>query len=109
MMSLLALYRHIFATPGYRKIALILMIVTTLWFVGAMVGNFIICIPFDSFWLRLKPGKCLNFNIYALAIGVVEVLLNTMILVLPIRVVLGLHLPTPKKVGLTGIFLVGLL
>jgi len=73
IMSLLSLYRRIFPTPGYKKIAFILMIVTILWFIGAMVGNFIMCIPFNSFWLRLKPGKCLNFNIYALGIGVVEV------------------------------------
>ena len=106
-MSLLCLYRHIFDAPGYRKAALIIIIVLVLWFVGAMIGNFIICIPFDSFWLRLKPGRGLDFNAYALAIGVIEVLLDVTILALPIRVVMDLRVPTHKKIGLTGIFLLG--
>jgi hypothetical protein len=106
-MSLLSLYRRVFDTPGYRQIALGIMVVSTLWFIGAMIGNFVICIPFDSFWNRLKPGKCLNFNIYALAIGVIEVVLDAVTLALPLRVVLGLHVPTHKKVALTGIFLLG--
>ena len=106
-MSLLCLYHHIFDAPGYRRAALIIIIVLVLWFVGAMIGNFIICIPFDSFWLRLKPGRCLDFNAYALAIGVIEVLLDVTILALPIRVVMDLRVPTHKKIGLTDIFLLG--
>jgi hypothetical protein len=108
-MSLLALYRRIFDTPGYRKIALLIMIVSTMWIVGAMIGNFVICIPFSSFWDRLKPGKCLNFNVYALSVGILEVILDALILALPIRVVFSLHVPTHKKIGLIGIFLLGLL
>ncbi|KAL1611926.1 hypothetical protein SLS60_000149 [Paraconiothyrium brasiliense] len=107
-MSLLALYRRIFSTPGYRLIALLIMVISTMWIVGAMIGNFVICIPFDSFWDRLKPGKCLNFNIYALSVGIVEVILDAFTLALPIRVVLSLHVPTHKKIGLMGIFLLGL-
>lgn len=85
------------------------MIVSTMWIVGGMIGNFIICIPYNSFWNRMKPGKCLNFNIYALSVGIVEVVLDALTLALPIRVVLGLHVPTYKKIGLMGIFLLGLL
>lgn len=108
-MSLLALYRRIFNTPGYRKIALLIMIVSIMWIVGAIIGNFVILIPFNSFWNRTKPGKCLNFNVYALSVSIVEVILDALTLVLPIRVVLSLHVPTHKKIGLIGIFLFGFL
>lgn len=106
-MSLLALYRRIFNTPGYRKIALLIMITSTMWIIGAMIGNFIICIPFDSFWHRERPVKCLNFNLYALLVGVVEVILDTLTLALPIRVVFSLHISRYKKLGLMGIFFLG--
>lgn len=107
-MSLLALYRRIFNTPGYRRIALVIMIISTMWIVGAMIGNFVICIPFDAFWDFGRLYQCLNFNIYALSVGIVEVVLDILTLALPVLVVCGLHVPTHKKVGLICIFLLGI-
>ncbi|KAF2869133.1 hypothetical protein BDV95DRAFT_112969 [Massariosphaeria phaeospora] len=106
-MSLLSLYRRLFTTQGYRQICLGLMALSVLWFVGAEIGNFIICIPFDSFWNRLKPGRCLNFNIYALAVGIVDVVIDFCILAVPVKIVVSLHLPMYKKIAVSGIFLLG--
>jgi hypothetical protein len=104
-MSLLALYRRIFDTSFYRKVALAIMIVSTLWFIGALVST--MCIPFDSFWKRVTKGRCLDLSTHVLALGIVEVALDVATLLLPLRVVARLHVPMHKKIGLTFIFLLG--
>ncbi|KAK4221867.1 hypothetical protein QBC38DRAFT_376328 [Podospora fimiseda] len=107
-MSILSLYRRVFATPKFKRACLILMGVNLAFFIGAEVGNFCICIPIDIFWHRLKTGgRCLNFNLFSFIIGLVELVLDTAILVLPIRAIVALQMPTKTKALISGIFLVG--
>lgn len=83
------------------------MVISALWFVAAQVTNLVTCIPIDSFWHRLKPGKCINFNLFSLIIGIFDILIDVTILILPIRAVLSLQLPTKTKAMVSGIFLLG--
>ncbi|KAL2141946.1 hypothetical protein VTI28DRAFT_1781 [Corynascus sepedonium] len=106
-LSVCLLYRRIFSTQPFRKICLVLMVISALWFVAAQVTNLVTCIPIDSFWHRLKPGKCINFNLFSLIIGIFDILIDVTILILPIRAVLSLQLPTKTKAMVSGIFLLG--
>ena len=107
-MSILFFYRRILlVTPGYRHISLGLMILSTAWIIGTEIANLLICQQVDAFWHRAKPGKCLNFNAMFLGTGIVETLIDLIILVLPLRVVLGLHLPMRTRVAVAGIFALG--
>jgi hypothetical protein len=105
--SICLLYRRIFSTQQFRKMCLILMVVCTMWFIAAEVTNLCTCIPIDAFWHRTKPGKCLNFNIFSLIIGIFDILLDVCILLLPVRAVLFLQMPMRTKVMVLGIFLLG--
>lgn len=106
--SILCFYRHIFfVKDAYRKASLALMVVVTAWFIGTQIGNLIICRPIDSFWNRAKPGKCLNFNVMFLATGVVDTVLDIMILLLPVRMAFTLQLPKKTKIAVAGIFALG--
>ncbi|KAM7207780.1 hypothetical protein V8F20_001822 [Naviculisporaceae sp. PSN 640] len=103
------LYRRIFRVPYLRRACLYLMLASTVWFAVAEVTDFCICIPgYDFSWVS-RRGQCLNLNYFALFIGILEVLLDIAILVLPIRVILSLQMPRRAKFTVSGVFLVGVL
>ncbi|KAK4164704.1 hypothetical protein QBC43DRAFT_300171 [Cladorrhinum sp. PSN259] len=106
--SILLLYRRIFATPEFRRTCLIMIGISTAYFVAAQVTNLCACIPIDLFWNRTnKGGRCLNFNLFSFIIGLIEIVLDIAILTLPIRAVLSLQMPRKTKVMVSGVFLLG--
>ncbi|KAK0667283.1 hypothetical protein QBC41DRAFT_338519 [Cercophora samala] len=106
--SILLLYRRIFSTPEFRKICLIMIGISTAYFIAAQVANLCICIPIDLFWHRTKPGgRCLNFNLFSFIIGLIEIVLDIAILALPIKAVLSLQMPKKTKAMVSAIFLLG--
>ncbi|KAI1823889.1 hypothetical protein F4861DRAFT_301591 [Xylaria intraflava] len=105
--SVCLLYRRIFATRSYLTLSTIAMGVATAWFVSVFIVNLIICIPVDLFWNRKKGEECLNFDLFYLLIGIFETIIDTLILVLPIRAVSNLKMSLKTKIVVSGIFLVG--
>jgi hypothetical protein len=105
--SVCLLYRRLFSTQPFRKLCFILMVISTMWFIAATVINLVTCIPVDSFWNRLKPGRCINFNTFSLGVGILDILIDVIILILPVRAVTSLQLPTRTKAMVSGIFLLG--
>jgi hypothetical protein len=81
--------------------------ISTAWFIAAEVASLLMCIPIDSFWHRMTPSRCLNFNLFSLIIGIFDIVIDTAILILPVRAVLSLQMPTRTKVLVSGIFLLG--
>lgn len=79
------------------------------WLIPVVVVGLCICFPLDKLWNPLKPGRCLDFNLYYLIIGIIETLLDLAILVLPVRAVFKVQLPLKKRFMLAGIFLLGIL
>jgi hydrogenase/urease accessory protein HupE len=107
-MSVLLFYRHIFfITEGYRQASLAVMVVSTAWFIAAQVASLLICQPIDSFWIRTKPGTCLNFNVMFLGTGIVDAIIAIFISLLPICMALKLQLPRKTKFAIAGIFGLG--
>ena len=52
-------------------------------------------------------GECFNFNMYWMAMGVAEVIIDTAILLLPVGVLLDLELSRKQKIALAIIFTLG--
>lgn len=84
-----------------------LIVVSTMWFIAAQVANLLTCQPIDSFWNRLKPGKCFSFSAMYLGTGVVDAVIDLAILLLPIRMAFKLHLPKRSRIAVAGIFSLG--
>jgi hypothetical protein len=65
------------------------------------------CIPLDAFWHRLKAGQCLNSNVYTFGLGIIDALLDLVIVCLPLRMVFTLQMAMRTKVALATIFTIG--
>lgn len=67
------------------------------------------CWPIEWSWKSsFSPARyCINHNIFWLAAGVIEAVLDVWVIVLPMREVMKLQLSVQKRVGLASIFLIG--
>ncbi|KAJ8060208.1 hypothetical protein OCU04_010551 [Sclerotinia nivalis] len=105
--SILLMYRRIFSTSLVRSYWTFMSLVIIWWLVGT-IATCISCIPANRFWIGHSAGGwCFNFNIYWMVMGLVEIVVDIGILVLPIGVVVGLQMPNSQKVLVGGIFLLG--
>lgn len=105
--SIIFLYRRLFAVQSFRRVSMIVGIVCFVWMVVGIVGGFLYCIPMQSFWNPIVEGHCFSYDIWFMAMEIIELLLDVVILCLPLRMIAGLHLPMRKRVMLSGIFLLG--
>ena len=105
--SILCFYRRIFSTPSFRRMSLMVGVVVVGWYLAVELVDIFICWPVERFWTPLLPGRCLDFNAFFLALGITETIIDTAILVLPIRMISTLRLPRRDRIVLSGIFLLG--
>ena len=88
--------------------------------VGLMVANSIFfailffleifqCLPREKIWIPSLSGTCIDINKTFVASGVINVLDDFTILMLPISWVWKLHTPNRKKIGISLVFGTGLL
>lgn len=108
-LSILLMYCRIFSVDAaFRVQSLLLGIVVVMFWLATTVATLANCIPIKYSWISLSdPAHCFNFNIFWMATGALEVVIDTMILALPVRMVLGLQLSYKRKVFLLFIFLLG--
>ncbi|PVH91991.1 hypothetical protein DM02DRAFT_663392 [Periconia macrospinosa] len=73
--------------------------------------NFANCTPFESNWNQLSPNRFCRFKVphFALASAIVNSILDVVPLLLAQKVIWGLKLPNKKKLGVSIMFLVGII
>lgn len=105
--SILLYYRRIFTTQLFKRAVLVVGLVTAATFLTGELGITLQCTPVQFLWDPLLQGHCINFDVFFLVIGLVDLLLNVTILCLPLRMIPGLKLPLKHKINLSLIFLLG--
>lgn len=103
------MYRRIFAVdPSFRLRSLLLDVVVFAFWLAATIATLLNCRPLRYSWIGLSMEEyCFNYNIFWMATGAAEVAIDTAILALPVRMVLGLQLSRKSKVYVVFIFLLG--
>ncbi|KAI1827310.1 hypothetical protein F4861DRAFT_403503 [Xylaria intraflava] len=110
-LSILCLYYRIFSVnKSFRYQVIGMIIVVTCFCIGTVVADLLNCIPLKWTWLNSldDPRYCFNYNYFWLASGIVEAVLDIVILSLPIPVVSRLRVKGGKKYAIVGVFLVGI-
>ena len=107
--AILLLYRRLFGSNQRFQ--------HVLWAVGAFIVAYSLaeilvvifqCRPVDAAWnLSVTPTYCVNMSLGAIIVGALNAATDFLVLILPIRIVLGLRLKMKWKVQLIGIFLLG--
>lgn len=79
-----------------------------LWGINQGIGVFLFCIPLQSFWDPHVKGQCfLSRPTMWYVSGIVHIVTDFAIIVMPLPIVWKLQLPRSQKIYLTGIFGLG--
>ncbi|KAH6658462.1 hypothetical protein BKA67DRAFT_656653 [Truncatella angustata] len=106
--SICLFYMRIFSTKAFRTRSMIVICVSIAWLISAFVVSLCFCFPLEKFWNPIKPGRCIDINLYFLLIGVFETVLDTAVLALPVRAIFKVQLPLKTRLLVSGIFLLGI-
>ncbi|PBP25969.1 integral membrane protein [Diplocarpon rosae] len=106
--SILYMYRRLFPVEEFFIRSQVVGALLVVWWLVGSVLTIVSCLPFRRFWEGPSAGGyCFDFNIYWMCMGAVEIAIDTLLLLLPVPLVLGLHLSRQQKILVLGIFALG--
>lgn len=107
-LSVLAFYRSIFITKGFRLACDIISGVVIAWLVALFLGTLLRSNPISVNWNPKQPGGH-HGNVVVLFsfVGASDIVLDLIILCLPLPVIRSLHMSTRRKWLIAGIFWLG--
>ena len=111
-MSVLLLYRRLFVGRSFNHYSLVMCGVIALWSLGFLFGFAFQCgTDITNYWTSLKTVQkyCASHHAMNFGFAISDVLTDLLILAIPIPIVWKLQMSIATKVGLTCIFLLGLL
>ena len=108
-LSLLLLYARVFSIRKFRNAAYCVMPLVLGWWLSVFLEELLLCRPLAYNWDKGIDGSCGNLSAAYLAAGILNLLSDISVLILPIPIVLNLHLPLRIRIALTATFSVGLL
>ena len=109
--SLLLLYRRIFAISSVRLVSMIVIIVCVMWLLSNVLVVIFQCRPVSAFFNAelLFTNQCIDIQAFYTSITAGNLMLDLLILALPLYMVHGLQLRVKQKIVLSGIFALGAL
>ena len=107
-MSVLLFYVRVFGTvSAYRVIFWTVGILIVGWCVSINLLALLTCIPVQKAWLPTTPGSCLVTYRAFLGTSISNVVIDVIILIAPVPMLWRLHIETPRKFALIGVFAAG--
>ncbi|KAK8033663.1 hypothetical protein PG991_003061 [Apiospora marii] len=108
--SILILYRRLFPTPLIHWASLATSALIASWAIATIVAGCLICQPISKNWdLNMTGGHCGDQVLSFTVTGVINLITDVMVLVLPLRHLYKLQVPTQQRVVLVGVFSLGFL
>ncbi|KAL4938901.1 hypothetical protein BDV06DRAFT_214720 [Aspergillus oleicola] len=108
-LSVLFLYRRIFPTPDVQRPCTLLIVICLIWWVIAIIGDLLYCIPMRHYWDPTEEGHCFDFPTFFLVMTIADMLIDVAIFATPMPTIRKLHMPLRKRLGVAGILLLGAL
>jgi hypothetical protein len=107
-LSFLCFYLNLNPGKGFRTSVYLTMFVVIGSGVGIVVSLLAACRPFaKNIDVTVREGQCLNKAALYIATGVLNIITDIMVLILPIPMVLGLQMVMSRKIMLILLFSVG--
>lgn len=78
-----------------------------LWNLGGVLGALLLCRPFAKNWHQELPGTCGSPQQFYLWLGIINIIVESVMLLLPIPFLYRLQLKTYKKIVVIALFSVG--
>ena len=80
-----------------------------LWYVAFQTTAIVQCLPIHYFWHREGPGHCINNVTFYIVLASLNLATDVAVLVLPVPFIWRLQMQKRKRIGISSVFLIGLL
>ncbi|KAJ2994421.1 hypothetical protein NUW58_g1562 [Xylaria curta] len=104
---------HIFVPRGTRNVffwtSYIILATSTVYYVVSLLVLNLSCTPRERYWDMSIPGTCLNISLNNEVTAIFNLFFDVVILVLPHMIIWSLNMRTALKLGVSVIFIIGLL
>src|SRR5689334_10466044 len=110
--AILLLYYRVFQSERFRKIVIGALIVTAAFIIAFSFGVIFHCTPISfgwNGWTGEYEGTCINFNAFAWAHAITNIVFDLFIIILPIPELVRLKLGRRKMIHIILMFSVGFL
>ena len=104
--SILLFYSRIFKERGFKILLWATTGLVTVWFLAIETTVIAECQPIHALW-DFSPGHCINLASFFQGSGIPNVILNTIILILPLPMIWTLQIERSQKIALSSVFLLG--
>ncbi|KAI8633209.1 hypothetical protein F5Y19DRAFT_471475 [Xylariaceae sp. FL1651] len=84
-------------------------IINALYYTANIIVENVSCTPKAYWWDKSLTGHCLNGTVLALISATVNLTFDIIILILPQKVIWNLNMPVSRRLGVSVIFVIGLL
>lgn len=106
------MYLRIFPDENFRRILWSTQLFNCLVFIAFIASTFASCQPLTFFWTGWTgevKGKCINLNAFVMCHGIINVVLDVWMIILPATQIYDLRMKLKKKIGVMLMFSVGVL
>ena len=111
-LALFLLYHRLFAISSGTRIAIYFGITLNgLFYLGSCIVPIILCIPRrnESWTSEIYEKRCYNSEVMGDILGIFGLVSDIYIFILPLPVIFRLQMSLKKKLGITAVFLTGLM
>ncbi|KAL2161083.1 hypothetical protein VTH06DRAFT_8796 [Thermothelomyces fergusii] len=103
-------FRRVFPLPAFQRLCDAFMVFLGLWTVSGIVGGALACLPVSKNWDLREPIWTCNGRFYFWMVqGIIHLVSDVAIFVMPLPLLKTLPLPPFHKVVLVGVFCLGFL
>lgn len=102
-------YRRVFPLRNFQSVCDIFLIFIVIWAIGGTIGAILNCQPLNRNWDPLLPRDCRGRMDFWVAMGIIHILTDAIIFILPLPLLKTLPLPRYQKGILMAIFSLGFL
>ena len=106
-LSILFLYGRIFVQPWFKKALIALGAFVIAYSIAQIFGDIFQCVPIKSLWDPSVSGYCINYPDLIIIMGVINIVTEIIMLVLPLPLLWRLQLSRSRKSLLTVLFTMG--
>ena len=92
----------------FRIIAYTMIAGITGYVIASAISEVLSCVPVSKQWDPTEPGTCVDYNSYCQAIGLIHVIFDLGIVILPMPLIWKLQTTRSNKIVLTVLLCLGL-
>ncbi|KAF2804604.1 uncharacterized protein BDZ99DRAFT_467286 [Mytilinidion resinicola] len=106
-LSLLTFYTRLSPERSFLIMVYVAMFIVTGFGIGSIVAVLVQCIPLSMLWNPNQEGHCFHIINFYYANAALNIITDVGILLLPMKLLWGLHMPIRQRISLCGLFGLG--